>query len=148
MQQSIVPITAQSQIRLEHSFQPVSLMRLRLADSQIFELTEPLIGRDCLSGFLEDGKSWLVVKKDAVLGIELQGGGTAASLSIWSRKSAAELIAVQPLPQLAEVRYAAGGPAIKLWAVSASRGFLVVEGAAFRMLPIAALQSLVLQGCG
>lgn len=122
-------------------------VRLHLLDGGSRELANPKLGRDFLSGTLEDGCALGVFRKSALRTVEFSHQAQLSSNQLeHTRRAIGELLASQQFPTLARIRYLelqAAPQQVHL--VGVARGFLFSDFSGNPAIPIAALGVIELE---
>lgn len=123
-----------------------NLLRLELLDGSIRELTKPKLGREIVSGDLEDGMTLGFFRRSTIKSIEFDKtpGLTGATVA-YTRKAFGELLARQVFPTLAKLSFLEQPASIHLLRpLGVSRGFLVVSNPQTTAIPLASIGYLEL----
>jgi hypothetical protein len=123
-----------------------NLLRLHLMDGSSRELTGPKLGREFVSGNLEDGYTLGFFRKESLRAVEFTNAQNQnfGPLS-FTRRAIGELLALQPFPALARYSYLGKDAAMQQSRVlGVARGFLLTDSVGNLAIPLAALSVLEL----
>jgi hypothetical protein len=118
-----------------------NLVRLQLLNGSSREFTDPQLGRDFLTGTLEDGQSIGVFRRSILRSVEFAFEPELASKILhYTRKAIGELLVTQQFPSMAKLGYLENeGPVQKIRLIGVARGFLFTDYFLNPAIPIAAL---------
>jgi len=108
-----------------------------------FSLDHPMLGRDFVAGYLNDGTFFQLIRKEAVSEIQLSNSSLREALT-WTRLSAAELIAKSPLPAEAYIHLIKDLKPRKVFIEAVDRGFLIVRSTTRLAIPVATIAEIIL----
>jgi hypothetical protein len=125
-----------------------NLLRIQLLDGSTRELTNPTLGRDFVSGLLEDQKSIGHFRRSILRSIEFSEDTEANSAVLsYTRRSVGELLIASGLPREIRFRYLEEHASFqRCRAIGVIRGFIVSDYQLSPAIPIAALSAIEV-GC-
>ena len=123
-----------------------NLLRLTLMDGSIRELTCPKLGREIVSGSLEDGQTLGFFRRSTIRSVEFDKHPSQDSSAVaYTRKAFGELLASQPFPVMAKVAFLEQHARIHHARIlGVTRGFLVISNPQTSAIPLAAIGSVEL----
>jgi hypothetical protein len=125
-----------------------NLLRLQLLDGNTRELTNPTLGRDFVSGLLEDQKSMGHFRRSILRSIEFSEDTELNSAVLsYTRRSVGELLIASGFPRTIRFRYLEDRSSFQSCrAIGVVRGFIVSDYQLNPAIPIAALSAIEV-GC-
>lgn len=103
------------------------------------ELSSPMVGRDFLSGLLEDSKTIGFFRKSTLRLIEPRIPEGESGSVVFTRKTLAEQLQLLQFPTVANFVYRDGELSTSAYLLGAARGFLICDQIGQPVIPIAAL---------
>ena len=121
-----------------------NLVRLHLMDGTSRELTYPKLGREFVSGNLEDGHTLGFFRKESLRAVEFVNARNQNLDPIaYTRRAIGELLALQPFPVVARFSYLGKDAAMQQSRVlGVARGFMLTDSPGMLAIPLAALSVL------
>lgn len=114
-----------------------------ISNSGIYrEVSNPVIGRDFVSGLLEDERNVGFFRKSCLREIEFGIPTNSSYPLIFTRKTLAEQLQLQQFPALANYSYRDSSSVFSAMLLGAARGFLVRDFVGQPVIPIASLAQI------
>jgi hypothetical protein len=119
-------------------------LQVELVNGLIRELTQVRINRSFVFGLLEDKRTWTLIRLNQVLALRFQTQTPDSSAAItWTRKAAAELIALLSLPAEATIYFQNNArKKVSLNVLGATRGLVATDSYQLPWIPLQAISYL------
>lgn len=130
---------------LELSISQATMLRIQLLGGSQREVTVPLIGRDFVSGLLEDGLTRGFIRKESITSLDFTMQSHSNIRLVWTRRTLGEQLREFnfPIRALVSFRDVVSKPQ-RLQLIGYARGFLVLDYPNRPLVPVAAVSAIEL----